>query len=140
MLNSNHEGNIHAKPVATLFTFDQVCALPIVQKDEKIFVGSDLSNVDELNVGIGANGTNQHALIRAFLIRSLESLRTIQALDQELDGFMSCSFPPGKRVLPTDLDFSGQPCCEDVLHALSQRPTDGHRRFERAGEHLTRQL
>jgi hypothetical protein len=60
--------------------YHQVRALPIVQKYEKIFAELDLSHIVEFNFGIGANGTSQHALIRAFLIRSLESLKTVPAL------------------------------------------------------------
>ena len=44
--------------------YDQVQALPIVQKYEKIFAELDLSHVAEFNTGIGANGTSQHALMR----------------------------------------------------------------------------
>jgi len=51
--------------------YDQVQALPIVLKYQKIFDQLDLSDLPEFNAGIGANGTSQHALLRAFLIRSL---------------------------------------------------------------------
>ena len=54
--------------------YDHVQALPIVLKYQKIFDQLDLSDLPEFNAGIGANGTSQHALLRAFLIRSLESL------------------------------------------------------------------
>jgi hypothetical protein len=64
--------------------YDQIRALPIVKKYEKIFAELDLSHVAELNAGIGANGTSQHAHIRAFVIRSLESLKTIQSSDSWL--------------------------------------------------------
>ena len=60
--------------------YDQVHALPIVLKYQKIFDQLDLSDLPEFNAGIGANGTSQHALLRAFLIRSLESLKTVPAL------------------------------------------------------------
>jgi hypothetical protein len=60
--------------------YDQVQALPIVLKYQKIFDQLDLSALPEFNAGIGANGTSQHALLRAFLIRSLESLKTVPAL------------------------------------------------------------
>ena len=60
--------------------YDQVQTLPIVLKYQKIFDQLDLSDLPEFNAGIGANGTSQHALLRAFLIRSLESLKTVPAL------------------------------------------------------------
>jgi hypothetical protein len=60
--------------------YDQVRALPIVRKYEKIFAELDLSDISEFNRGVGASGTSQHALIRAFVIRSLESLKTVSAL------------------------------------------------------------
>ena len=60
--------------------YDHVHALPIVLKYQKIFDQLDLSDLPEFNAGIGANGTSQHALLSAFLIRSLESLKTVPAL------------------------------------------------------------
>lgn len=58
----------------------QVRSLPISKKYEKIFDELDLSGLPEFNRGIGANGTSKHALLRAFIIRSLESLKTVSAL------------------------------------------------------------
>ena len=51
--------------------YDQVWALPIVKKYEKIFAELYLSHIPEFNSGVGANGTSQHALVCAFVIRSL---------------------------------------------------------------------
>ena len=61
-------------------SYNQVRDLPIVAKYEKIFDELDLWNIPEFNFGVGANGTSQHALIHAFVIRSLESLNTVSAL------------------------------------------------------------
>lgn len=58
----------------------EIRSLPINKKYEKIFDQLDLSGIPEYNRGVGANGTSQHALLRAFIIRSLESLRTVPAL------------------------------------------------------------
>lgn len=55
-------------------------SLPINKKYEKIFDGLDLSGISEYNRGVGANGIPQHALLRAFIIRSLENLRNVPAL------------------------------------------------------------
>jgi len=60
--------------------YDEVYALPIVRKYEKIFYELDLSGISDFNRGIGANGNSQHALVRAFVVRSLESLNTVSAL------------------------------------------------------------
>jgi hypothetical protein len=46
--------------------YDQVHALPIVLKYQKIFDQLDLSALPEFNRGIGADGTSQHALLHAF--------------------------------------------------------------------------
>jgi len=68
------------KQLPLFVSFDQVRSLPIVRKYEKIFDELDLSYLPEFNFGSGAYGTSQHALVRAFLIRSLESLKTVSAL------------------------------------------------------------
>lgn len=60
--------------------YEHVRNLPIVQKYETLFAQLDLAHIPEFNFGVGADGTSQHALMRAFLIRSLESLKTVSAL------------------------------------------------------------
>jgi hypothetical protein len=60
--------------------YEHVRNLPIVLKYKTLFAQLDLSHIPEFNFGVGADGTSQHALIRAFLIRSLESLKTVSAL------------------------------------------------------------
>ena len=52
-------------------SYNQVRNIPIVTKYQKIFAELDLSHISEFNFGVGANGTSQHALVRAFIIRSL---------------------------------------------------------------------
>lgn len=87
--------------------FDQVRRLPIVQKYEKIFTELDLSHISEFNRGVGANGTSQHALVRAFIIRSLESLKTVPALIRFLNAnpalIYLCGFQ--KQIVPHDSQF-----------------------------------
>jgi len=87
--------------------YDQIRALPIVQKYEKIFDELDLSRVAEFNAGIGANGTSQHALIRAFVIRSLESLKTVTALIRFLQANPALIYICGFRnqSIPHDSQF-----------------------------------
>lgn len=65
--------------------YNKIRSLPIIEKYQKIFDEIDLSHIPEFNRGIGANGTSQHALLRAFVIRSLESLKTVSALIRYLE-------------------------------------------------------
>ena len=87
--------------------YDHVQALPIVLKYQKIFAQLDLSDLPEFNAGIGANGTSQHALLHAFLIRSLESLKTVPALIRFLLANPALIFLCGFRsqTLPHDSQF-----------------------------------
>jgi transposase len=87
--------------------YEQVRALPIFQKYEKIFAQLDLSHIPQYNRGIGADGTNQHALIHAFIIRSLESLNTVSALIRFLQAnpglILLCGFD--KQEIPHNSQF-----------------------------------
>lgn len=87
--------------------YDQVHALPIVQKYQKIFAELDLSHLPEFNHGIGANGTSQHALIRAFLIPTLESLKTVPVLIRFLQANPAFTYFCGfrKQNIPHDSRF-----------------------------------
>jgi hypothetical protein len=87
--------------------YDQLRDLPIIRKYEKIFDQLDLSDLPEFNRGIGAKGTSQHALLRAFLIRSLESLKTVPALMRFLQANPALIFLCGfkNQVLPHDSQF-----------------------------------
>lgn len=87
--------------------YDQMRALPIVQKYERIFAELDLSHVAEFNTGIGANGISQHALIRALMIRSLESLKTVTALIRFLQANPALIYICGFRnqTIPHDSQF-----------------------------------
>jgi hypothetical protein len=87
--------------------YDEVRALPIVRKYENIFGELDLSHIPEFNRGIGANGNSQHALIRAFLIRSLESLNTVSALIRFLQANPALIYLCGFRnqMIPHDSQF-----------------------------------
>jgi len=87
--------------------YDKVRALPIVRKYEKIFGELDLCHIPEFNRGIGANGNSQHALVRAFLIRSLESLNTVPALIRFLQANPALIYLCGFRnqMIPHDSQF-----------------------------------
>jgi len=88
-------------------SYDQIRALPIIQKYEKIFAELDLSGIGEFNRGIGATGTSQHALVRAFVIRSLESLNTVSALIRYLQANPALIYLCGFRnqTIPHDSQF-----------------------------------
>ena len=79
----------------------------IRQKYEKVFAELDLSHIAEFNSGIGANGTSQHALICALLIRSLESLKTVPALIRFLQANPALIYICGFRnqTIPHDSQF-----------------------------------
>ena len=79
--------------------YDQVRALPIFQKYEKIFSELGLSGISNFNRGIGANGNSQHALIRAFIMRSLESLNTVSALIRFLQANPALIYLCGFRLI-----------------------------------------
>ena len=64
-------------------SYSQVRDLPIVIKYQKVFDKLDLSNIPEFNLGVGANGTSQHARVRAFIIRSLGSSNPFLAPKRE---------------------------------------------------------
>lgn len=87
--------------------YDQLRDLPIIRKYEKIFYQLDLSDLPEFNRGIGAKGISQRALLRSFLIRSLESLKTVPALMRFLQANPALIFLCGfkNQVLPHDSQF-----------------------------------
>ena len=58
-------------------SFEQIQEMPIIKKYEQLFAVLDLSHLPEFNCGVGADGTSQHALLRAFIINGLaESARS----------------------------------------------------------------
>ncbi len=109
-------------------SYEQVRELPIIQKYEKIFTELDLSNISEFNRGIGANGTSQHALVRAFVIRSLESLNTVSALIRFLQANPAlvhlCGFR--NQLIPHDSQFyrflkkTNHSVIEDLLYKANK--------------------
>ena len=113
-------------------SYDQVRVLPIFRKYEKIFDELDLSHVSEFNFGIGADGTSQHALLRAFIIRSLESLNTVSALIRFLQANPALTYLCGFRNqrLPHDSQFyrflkkTNHAMMEDLLYRTNKTLID----------------
>jgi len=108
--------------------YHQLRALPIISKYEKIFAELDLSDLPQFNAGIGANGTSQHALVRAFVIRSLESLKTVPALMRFLQANPALIYLCGFRnqCLPHDSQFyrflkkTNHSLIEDLLYKANK--------------------
>jgi transposase len=88
-------------------SFEQVQDQPLPKKYAMLFSVLDLSDFPEYNYGVGADGTSQHALLRAFLIRSLEGLNTVSALIDFLEANEAlkhlCGFRDGR--LPHNSQF-----------------------------------
>jgi len=109
-------------------SYDKVRGLPIIQKYEKIFAELDISSIGEFNRGIGANGTSQHALVRAFVIRSLESLKTVPALIRFFQANPALVYLCGFRnqIIPHDSQFyrflrkTNHSVIEDLLYKANK--------------------
>ena len=109
-------------------SYDQIRALPIIQKYKKIFAELDLSGICEFNRGIGATGTSQHALVHAFVIRSLESLNTVSALIRFLQANPALIYLCGFRnqIIPHDSQFyrflkkTNHSVIEDLLYKANK--------------------
>jgi transposase len=88
-------------------SFEQVQDQPLPRKYAMLFSVLDLSHIPEFNYGVGADGTSQHALLRAFIIKSLEELQTVPALIKFLEANEAlkhlCGFRDG--VLPHNSQF-----------------------------------
>jgi len=88
-------------------SFEEVQNMPIVQKYWQIFSVLDLSHIPEFNHGVGADGTSQHAMLRAFIIQSLESLYKVSALIRFLESNPALKYLCGfqNAQLPDDSQF-----------------------------------
>jgi len=88
-------------------SFEEIQDMPIIKKYQQIFSALDLSHIPEFNYGVGADGTSQHAMLRAFIIQSLESLNKVSALISFLEGNPALKYLCGFRnaQLPDDSQF-----------------------------------
>ena len=88
-------------------SFDDVQQMPIIKKYQQLFAVLDLSHLPEFNYGVGAGGTSQHALLRAFIIKSLESLNRVSALIRFLEANPALKYLCGFRnaFLPDESQF-----------------------------------
>ncbi len=88
-------------------SFEEIQEMPIIKKYEQLFAVLDLSRLPEFNTGVGADGTSQHALLRAFIVKSLESLGRVSALIRFLEANPALKYLCGFRngLLPNESQF-----------------------------------
>ena len=121
-----------------LISFETLKNTPIIKKYELIFTALDLKEFPEFNDGIGADGISRHALLRAFIIRSLESLKTVSALIRFLESNPAlkvlCGFRDG--TLPHNTQFYRflkKPSTQNLKLCLSTQTKSSSKR---ASSHL----
>ncbi|MFH1803196.1 MAG: transposase [bacterium] len=72
-----------------------------------LFTALDLSNIHDKNYGVGRTGYSHHAMIRAFIVKHLEQLKTVPKLIEFLDAHPvlseMCGFTMG--ILPDETQF-----------------------------------
>ena len=75
---------------------------PLLRKYYLIFKALDLSALPDRNYGIGATGHSRHAILRAFIVKHLEGIKSVPRLIEylnsippllELCGFELCNLP-----------------------------------------------
>lgn len=88
-------------------SFEEIQEMPIIKKYEQLFAVLDLSRLPDFNTGVGADGTSQHALLRAFIVKSLESLIRVSALIRFLEANPALKYLCGFRngLLPDESQF-----------------------------------
>jgi hypothetical protein len=79
---------------------------PLLRKYYLIFKALDLSALPDRNYGIGATGHSRHAILRAFIVKHLEAIKSVPRLIEylnsippllELCGFELGNLPDGSR-------------------------------------------
>jgi hypothetical protein len=80
---------------------------PILRKYYHIFKALDLSALPDRNYGIGATGHSRHAILRAFIVKHLEAIKSVPRLIEYLNSIPPllelCGFDLGK--LPDESQF-----------------------------------
>jgi hypothetical protein len=101
-------------------TFEDIQEMPIIKKYEQLFAVLDLSRLPDFNTGVGADGTSQHALLRAFIIKSLESLNRVSTLIRFLEANPALKYLCGFRngFLPDESQFYRFP--KKMKHSVLQ--------------------
>jgi len=80
---------------------------PLIRKYYYIFKSLDLSALEDKNLGVGATGYSRHAILRAFIIKHLEQIKSVPRLIEYLGSIPPlaemCGFDVG--VLPDESQF-----------------------------------
>ena len=87
-----NEGDIIMQHLQTSFFYDLqelIRNAPLIRKYYYIFKALDLSALKDRNYGIGATGHSRHAILRAFIVKHLQGIKTVPELIDYLN-----SIPP----------------------------------------------
>jgi len=80
---------------------------PLLRKYYYLFKALDLSALPDRNYGVGATGHSRHAILRAFIIKHLQGIKTIPELIEYLNSMPPllemCGFKLGN--LPDETQF-----------------------------------
>ena len=69
---------------------------PLLRKYYYLFKALDLSALPDKNNGVGAKGYSRHAMLRAFIVKHFEQIKSVPRLDQ-----------PGTVGIPANLSLRG---------------------------------
>ena len=98
---------------------------PLIRKFYLIFKALDLSALPDKNYGVGATGHSRHAMLRAFIIKHLQGIKTVPQLIEYLNSIPPllemCGFELGN--LPDESQFYRflQETKNSVLKAIHQK-------------------
>ena len=80
---------------------------PLIRKYYLIFKALDLSALKDRNYGVGATGHSRHAMLRAFIVKHLQGIKTVPELIDYLNSIPPllelCGFELGN--LPDESQF-----------------------------------
>jgi len=102
------------------------------RKYHLIFKSLDLSSIPDVNSGVGRTGFSRHAMVRAFIVKHLEQLKSVPRLIEFLDAHPvlteMCGFDMGN--LPDASQFykflssTNTSVIENIHHAVNQELID----------------
>ncbi len=102
------------------------------RKYDLIFQSLDLSNIPDTNCGVGRTGFSRHAMIRAFIVKHLEQLKSVPRLIEFLDahpvlaemcGFDMGNFPDASQFYKF-LSSTKTSVIEKLHHSVNQNLID----------------
>jgi len=105
-----NKGGFIMQQLQTSFFYDiqeLVRNAPLLRKYYLIFQALDLSALKDRNYGVGATGYSQHAILRAFIVKHLEGIKSVPRLIEYLNSVPPllelCGFELGN--LPDESQF-----------------------------------